>query len=60
MQLCGEIYCHLITLHVSSDIIAHHQEFLNRIFTASVDTNVRHCLLAVPYVCIIRTCKNTV
>jgi hypothetical protein len=36
----------LIALHVSSDIIAHHQELLNCIFTASGDTYVRHCLPA--------------
>ena len=35
MQLCGTIYCPLIALYVSSDIIAHHQELLNCIFTAS-------------------------
>jgi len=35
IQLCGTIYCPLIALHVSSDIIAHHQELLNCIFTAS-------------------------
>jgi hypothetical protein len=45
MQLYGTIYCLLIALHVSSDIIAHHQKLLNCIFTASVDTYVRHCLL---------------
>jgi len=44
MQLCGTIYCPLIALHVSSDIIAHHQELLNCIFTASGVTYVRHCL----------------
>jgi len=38
MQLCGTIYCSLIALHVSSDNIAHHQKFLNCIFTASGDT----------------------
>jgi hypothetical protein len=37
MQLCGTIYCPLIALHVSSDIIAHHRELLNCIFTASGD-----------------------
>jgi len=44
MQLYGTIYCLLIALHVSSDIIAHQQEFLNGIFTASGYTYVRHCL----------------
>ena len=44
MQLCGTIYCPLIALHVSSDIIAHHQGLLNCIFTTSGDTYVRHCL----------------
>jgi len=44
MQLCGTIYCPLIAVHVSSDIVAHHQELLNCIFTASGDTYVRHCL----------------
>jgi hypothetical protein len=29
---------------LTSDIIAHHQDLLNCIFTASGDTNVRHCL----------------
>ena len=29
MQLCRIIYCSLTALHVSSDIIAHHQEHLN-------------------------------
>jgi hypothetical protein len=29
MQLCGIIYCSLTTLHVSSDIFAHHQEHFN-------------------------------
>jgi hypothetical protein len=38
MQLYGTIYCPLIDLHVSSYIIAHHQELLNCIFTASGDT----------------------
>jgi len=38
MQLCGTIYCSVIAIHVSSDIIAHHQEFLNCIFTDSGDT----------------------
>ena len=60
MKLCGTIYCPLIALHVSSDIIAHHQELLNCIFTGSDDTNVRHCQQAVTYVCINRSCKNTV
>jgi hypothetical protein len=45
MQLCGTIYCPLIALHVSSDIIAPCQELLNCIFTASDDTYVCHCLL---------------
>jgi len=35
MQLYGTIYCPLIALHVSSDIFAHDQEFLNCVFTAS-------------------------
>ena len=43
MQLCGTIYCPLIALHVSSDI-AHHQEFLNCIFTASGDMYITACL----------------
>jgi hypothetical protein len=34
----------MIALYVSSDIFAHYQELLNCIFTASVDTYVRHCL----------------
>jgi len=46
MQLCGTIHCPLIALHVSSDIISHHQELLNCIFTTSGDTYVRHCLSA--------------
>jgi hypothetical protein len=29
MQLCSIIYCILTSLHVSSDIFAHHQEHLN-------------------------------
>jgi hypothetical protein len=33
MQLCRIIYCSLTALHVSSDIIAHHQEHLNRIYS---------------------------
>jgi len=60
MQLCGTIYCPLIALHASSDIIAHHQELLNCIFTASGDTYVRHCLQAVTYVCITRSYNKTV
>jgi len=44
IQLCGTIYCPLIALHVSSDIIAHHQELLNCVFTASGDTYVRHAV----------------
>jgi len=44
MQPCGTIYCSLIALHISSDIIVHHQELLNCIFIASGDTYVRHCL----------------
>jgi len=45
MQLCSTIYRSLIALHVSSDdIIAHHQELLNCIFTASGDTYICHCL----------------
>jgi hypothetical protein len=44
MQLCSTIYCPSIALHVSSDIIAHHQELLNCTFTASGDTYVCHCL----------------
>jgi len=44
MQLYGTIYCPLIALHVSTDIISHHQELLNCIFTASGDIYVRHCL----------------
>jgi len=59
MQLCGTIYCPLIALHVSSDIIAYHQELLNCIFTPSVDTYIRTSLpagvvrhqQAVTYVC---------
>jgi len=44
MQLCGTIYCPLIALHVSSDIIAHHhQEVINCIFTASGGTYVTAC-----------------
>ena len=43
MQLYGTIYCPLIALHVSSDIIAHYQELPNCIFTASGNTYVRHC-----------------
>jgi len=33
MQLCRIIYCSLTALQVSSDIIAHHQEHLNRIYS---------------------------
>jgi hypothetical protein len=33
MQLCWIIYCSLNVLHVSSDIIAHHQEHLNCIYS---------------------------
>jgi len=29
MQLCRTIYCSLTVLHVSRDIFAHHQEYLN-------------------------------
>jgi hypothetical protein len=54
MQLCGTIYCPLIDLRVSSDIIAHHQEFLNCIFTASGATYVLH----VCDVRITRSCKK--
>jgi len=44
MQLCGTIYCSMTALHVSSDIIAHHEELLNCHFTASGNTYVRHRL----------------
>ena len=44
MQLRGTIYCPLIALHVSSDIIAHHQELPNCVFKASGDTYVRQLL----------------
>jgi hypothetical protein len=44
IQLCGTIYCPLIALHVSNDTIAHHQELLNCVYTASGDTYVRHWL----------------
>jgi hypothetical protein len=44
MQLRGTIYCPLIVLHVSSDIISHHQELLNSIVTAFDHTYVRHRL----------------
>jgi len=60
MQLCGAIYYPLIALHISSDIFVHHQELLNCIFTAAGNTNVRHCQQPVTYVCITRSCKNTV
>jgi hypothetical protein len=71
MQLCGTIYCPLIALHVSSDIIAHYKERLNCIFTASGDTYVRHCppvsweilprhRQAVTYVRVNRSCKITI
>jgi len=33
MQLCRIIYCSLAAVHVSSDIFAHHQEHLNRIYS---------------------------
>jgi len=33
MQLCRIIYCSLTALHVSSDILAHHQEHLNCIYS---------------------------
>ena len=33
MQLCRIIYCSLSALHVSSDIIAHHQEHLDCIYS---------------------------
>jgi hypothetical protein len=36
--------CPFIALHVSSHIIAYHQELLNFVFAASGDTYVRHCL----------------
>jgi hypothetical protein len=44
MQPCGTMYCPFIVLHVSSDIIAQHQELLCCIFTASGDTYARQCL----------------
>jgi len=33
MQLCRIIYCSLTTVHVSSDIFAHHQEHLNCMYS---------------------------
>jgi hypothetical protein len=33
MQMCRIIYCSLTSLHVSSDIFAHHQEHLNCIYS---------------------------
>jgi hypothetical protein len=33
MQMCRTIYCSLTTLHVSSNIFAHHQEKLNCIYS---------------------------
>jgi hypothetical protein len=33
MQLCRLIYCSLAALNVSSDIFAHHQEYLNCIYS---------------------------
>jgi hypothetical protein len=38
---CPVVLC---TRHVLGDIITHHQELLNCIFTASGDTYVHHCL----------------
>jgi len=45
MQLCRIIYYSLSALHVSSDIFAHHQEYLNCI-TGSAITDVCRCQLA--------------
>jgi len=64
MQRCGTIYCPLIALHVSNDIFAYHQELLNCIFTAYGNSYwvlilPRH-RQAVTYLCITRSCKNTV
>jgi hypothetical protein len=75
VQLCCTIYCPLIALHVSSDIFAYHQGLLNCIITASGNTYVtllpatavgesellilpRHWH-AVTYVCITKSCKNS-
>jgi hypothetical protein len=44
IHLCGIIYCPLIALLVSSDIIAHYKELKNNIFTASGDTYLRQFL----------------
>jgi len=33
MQLCRKIYCFLAALHASSDVFAHHQEYLNCIYS---------------------------
>jgi hypothetical protein len=33
MQQCRIIYCFVATLHVSSDIFAHHQKHLNCIYS---------------------------
>jgi hypothetical protein len=38
MRLCRLIYYYLSTLHVSGDVFAHHQEYLN-VFTASDNTH---------------------
>jgi len=58
MQLCTIIYYSLADLHVSSDIIAHHQKHLKCI-TASSITQVCRCQLAATYLCNTRSC-NTV
>ena len=42
MQLCRQIYYSLADLHISSDIFAYHQEYLNCI-TASGITHVCRC-----------------
>jgi hypothetical protein len=41
MQLCMIVYCSLTTLHVSSDIFAHHQEHLTVFATTHVNKNKR-------------------
>jgi len=48
-QLCRIIYYTLAALHVSRDIFAHHQEYLNYV-TASGITHVCRCRL-VPWEC---------
>jgi len=55
MQLCGTIYCPLITLHVLSDI-SHHQELLNFIFLQLLV--IHTYVMYVKYVCITRSCKK--